>query len=127
MRGAALARSAGELAAELSALLERKLGVRGDGLEARVRRAGRLLPRRIRRAALEIAEAARREGSPRLARQNDPARVARAFAEVERHLNGVDPGARRTALVLGILGSIALGLLALFAAVVTVLVLRGLV
>ncbi|MCX7645293.1 MAG: hypothetical protein N2Z62_08375 [Rhodobacteraceae bacterium] len=122
-----MARSAGELAAELSVLLERKLGLRGGGLEAQVRRAGRLLPRRVRRAALEIAEAERREGNPRLARQTDPARVARAFAEVERHLKAVDPAARRTALVLGILGSIALGLLALFAAVVTVLVLRGLV
>jgi len=120
-------RSAGELAAELSLLLHQKLGVKGGGLEARVQRAGRLLPRRVRRAALEIAEAEKREGNPRLARQNDPARVARAFAEVERHLKAVDPAARRTRLVLGILGSIALGLLALFAAVVTVLVLRGLV
>jgi hypothetical protein len=122
-----LARSAGELAAELSLLLERRLGVKGGGLDARVRRAGRLLPRKVRRAALEIAEAEKREASPRLARLNDPGRLAQCFAVAERHLRAVDPAARRARLILGILGAVAFGLLVLFAAVVTLLVQRGLV
>jgi hypothetical protein len=115
------------MASELALLMRERLRVRGSGLEARVASAGRLLPARVRRAALEIAEAEKREANPRLARQNDPAALARAYAEVERHLKAVNPSERRKDAVLGFLGSVALGLLALFAAVLVLLVWRDLI
>lgn len=120
-------RSAAEMASELSLLLHQRLGVKGGGLEAKVARAGRRLPARVRRAALEIAEAEKRAENPRLARQVDTRALDRAFAEVAAHLKAVDPAERRKDLILSVLGSIALGLLGLFAAVVAVMVWRGLI
>lgn len=118
-------RTAAELAAAVSLLLHRKLGLRGGGLEAKLARAGRRLPRRIRRRVAQIAEAEKREGNPKLARMTDPEALNRAFAEVERHLRKIDPAARRRGALLGVLGSIAMGFLAISAAVIAVLVWRG--
>lgn len=117
--------TAEEMAAALADLLHRKLGVGGAGLEARVRRAGRLLPRRIRRQALAIAEAEERAANPRLARQNDPAALRRAFAEVEAHLRKIDPADRRIGAAIGLASSIAFSLLAVAAGLVAYLRWRG--
>ena len=126
MRGnAAGEKSASEMAAALAQLLHRKLGARGDGLEAKLRRAGRKLPRRIRRLALEIVAAEKLEAHPRLARQTDKAALARAFAAVAKHLDAIDLAERRRGLILGILGSVALALLTIFAALTAFLVWRG--
>ncbi len=118
-------KTAGEMAVTLSELLHEKLGVRGAGLEDRLDRAGRRLPARIRRQARAIAEAAGREANPRLARQNDPAALARAFAEVEAHLKKIDATGRRVGAALGVLASASFGLLAVSAGLVTYLRWRG--
>lgn len=118
-------RTAAELAEAVSLLLHQKLGVNGGGLEARLARAGRRLPRHIRRRVAEIVEAERREGSPKLARMTDLAELHRAFAEVERHLTKIDLTDRRKGAVLGVLGSITFGLLAVFAALTAFLLWRG--
>ncbi len=118
-------RSASELAAEVSLLLHQKLGVKGGGLEARIARAGRRLPRRIRKRAQEIAEAEKLAANPRLARRVDQAEITRAFDEVARHLKQIDVADRRKGALIGVLSSISLALLATFAVTVGLLVWRG--
>jgi hypothetical protein len=113
------------MAAEVSALIGAKLGVGGDGLEARIARAGRRLPARIRARATEIAEAAAMAQDPRLAHKIDPDRLRRAYREVTAHLGRIDPARRRTGALLSVLASIALGLILMFALWVAVLVWRG--
>lgn len=118
-------KSVGELAAGVSLLLHQRLGIHGQGLEAKITRAGRRLPGRIRRRASEIAEAQKREANPRLARMNDPDELYRAFTEVEAYLTKIDPNARRWRAVMGVLASIALGLVVIFGAVTALLIRRG--
>lgn len=118
-------KSAGEMAAALSLLLHQKLGVRGNGLEAKIARAGRRLPARIRRQATLIAEAEAREASPKLARLTDPVALARAYAEVDRHLAGINPTERRKGAILDFLGSAAMAVIAAFTLAVSVLLWRG--
>ncbi len=113
------------MASELSLLLHQKLGVRGGGLEAKLARAGRLLPRRIRADASEIIEAEKREGNPRLARQTDPAALARAYKSVETHLQKIDVADRRRGKILSVLASIAFGLIVVASLLLTYLVQRG--
>lgn len=118
-------KSASEMASELSLLMHQRLGVRGGGLEAKIARAGRLLPAGIRRQAAEIAAAEAREGNPRLARLNDPRQLMRAFVAVERHLKGIDATDRRIGRILGLAGSISFSLIAVAAALLGLLAWRG--
>ncbi len=118
-------RTAEDLAAELSLLLHQKLGVKGGGLAEKVSRAGRLLPKRVRRKALEVAEAADRAASPKLARQNDMDALIRAHDEVAHHLDKIDPGYRRRGRLLNFAGTVAFILLMVFGVVVTLLVWGG--
>jgi hypothetical protein len=118
-------RTAAEMAAEIALRLQQKLGVRGVDLETRLAHAGRRLPRRVRRLAAEIVDAEKREANPRLARQSDPAALARAFAEVERHLAALDRGARRRDAILGVLGSISFALLVVAGGLIAWLRWRG--
>lgn len=118
-------RSAAELAEALSELLHRNLGARGVGLEARLAHAGRRLPARIRRRAAEIVDAEKRAENPRLARMNDPAALARAFAEVETHLRRIDPAQRRRGAVISLAASLSLALIGAGGGLIAVLVWRG--
>ncbi len=110
----------------LARLLGERLDVSGDGFEARLNRAGRRLPRAIRADAALIVEALHRQAHPKLARQTDPRRLARALRNVERYLRQVDPWARRRALVLDWLAGNALGLLLMLALAGAVIAWRGL-
>ncbi len=118
-------RSVADMAEEISDLLGARLGVRGEGLEERIARAGRRLPARIRARALEIAEAETCSRNPRLACRIDPVSLERTYREVAAHLRRIDPVERRIGALLSILASIALGLILLFALFVAVNVWRG--
>ncbi len=110
---------------DLRALLAEKLGTRGPSLAAQVRRAGRRLPRRLRREAEVLARAERMSTHPRFARLIDPREVRRAEGRLSRHLRGIDPALVRrnrrknAAAALGLYVLVTLGL------VVTVLWWRG--
>lgn len=95
----------------LSALLGERLGLRGPGVETRLARAGRKLPRRQRRDAREIAQVAGRIDHPRLARLHDPARLDAAFQSLGAHLKRIDPAARRRQAVLSVLAVILVNLM----------------
>lgn len=84
----------------LAQLIEEKLDIRGKGFEAKLNRAGRLLPKHIRTEAAILVEAMAHEAHPKLARQLDDARLERAASDVERYLQGLDPWARRKGIAL---------------------------
>ena len=117
--------TADEMAASLSLLLHQKLGIKGGGLEAKVARAGRLLPRRIRRHAAVVIEAERVSGSPKLARLVDEAMLHKSYAEVERFLNEIDVGERRKTRAINFLGLLSLNLLVVAGLLLAYLVWQG--
>lgn len=114
-----------QMADRVSQLMDERLGTRGRDLQARVGRAGRRLPRRVREAALMLAEAAHLAQNPRLSMQLDPGRLAAAYDLCLAHLNAVNPAERRKTLALQILASIAFALLVVAGLVLAVLRLRG--
>ena len=113
--------------AEIRALMETHLRVKGRDLPAQMRRAGRLLPRWVRVELQYLADSETLAQNPKLARMVNPLRVAQARQKVTGYLEGLDPNARLKDRALEIAGSIALGLLVTGAAVIFVLVQRGLV
>ena len=115
------------LATSLEALMERRMGVGGRGLAAKLRRAGRRLPKHVRRDAQMIAEAVPVAQNPKLARQIDLARLEVAERRVAAFLRTYDRADRRKGAVLGLLGSLAFNLLTLGGIVIAVLVWRGLI
>ena len=114
-------------AARLEASLQAKLGLRGKSLSARLRRAGRLLPRRVRADIAVLTEADTKLAHPRLARQVDPARVEAAFDAIEAHLGQIDPKDRRKGRILGWAGGLVVNLLLLVVVLVVILRWQGLV
>lgn len=112
-------------AARLAELLESRLGLRGPDYEAKLARAGRQLPRRVRDEAEYIALARRMQQNPKLASQIDWARIDKGQAFVERHLKAIDPGDRTRQMVLSWLTQNALNLVIVAALVVAALVWRG--
>lgn len=109
----------------LAQMIEEKLGVGGKGLEAKLARAGRRLPRHVRREAALLAEALGQRDHPRLSRRIDLLRLERAFTVCERYLKTVDPWARRRGLALDWLAVNALNLLIIGVLVVSALLWRG--
>ncbi len=94
----------------LADLIEDRLGVRGRGLEAKLRRAGRAIPRYVRREAQKIVEASRLLAHPRLSRQVDPEGLDSAYRRCETWLMSVDPSERRKNRIIGFLATNAFNL-----------------
>ncbi len=109
----------------LAHLIEERLDVRGTGLEAKLRRAGRLLPKHIRAEAGLLVEAMAVQGHPKLSRQVDMVRLARAAKVVENYLLDINPWDRRRAIVLNWLAVNAFNLLVIGAVGLAVLLWRG--
>ncbi len=112
-------------AKRLADLIEERLGIRGRGLEAKLHRAGRALPRYVRREAAQIEQALRMKSHPKLARQVDTAGIEKAYRACERWLETVDPKERRKDLILSFLATNAFNLIVIFAAFVTWMVWTG--
>lgn len=113
------------MAETLSLLLYDKLRVKGDGLQAKITRAGRLLPRRIRQKATLIAEAERFAGNPKLARMIDETALNRAYKEVETHLNSIDVADLRKGRLINFFGLLSFNLLVVGALLLGFLVWKG--
>ena len=97
--------------ARLAELLGTQLRVRGKTLEARMARAGRLLPKWVRRDLEKVVEASRLAGHPKLARMVDIAALDKAEARVTRYLSALDPVEARKTAWLRLAGVIVLNLL----------------
>lgn len=110
---------------KLSEALQLKLGVRGRGLETRLRRARRDLPRPLRREGQKLINVGLLVDHPKLARLVDPPSVDTAFDIITAHLKKVDPADRRRGALLGLMGGLVFNLLVLVAAVLVLLRWQG--
>jgi len=111
---------------ELAAMIEQRLGVRGKGLERKLRRAGRLLPAHVQRDAQLLIQAVQSQASPKLSRMIDTAKVDRSAKAVAKHLDGINPTERKISRTVSFLSINAFNLLFIAAAVVAVMVWRNL-
>lgn len=112
---------------KIAALMEERLGIRGDGFEAKFARAGRRLPRRLRREGALLVEARRLAAHPKLARRVDARRLRKAVRVFERYLGRVDGRQRRVTRLINWLAGNAFNILLVAALTVAVLAWRGLV
>ncbi|MDB5664546.1 hypothetical protein [Cypionkella sp.] len=116
-----------QMADRVAGLMEQRLRVRGAGLGEKLRKGGRLLPRRVRAAAEVLQTGAVMAQNPKLWAQVDQQSVAQAYDTCVRHLNGVDGGDRRKGAVVGIAASVAFSVLAVAVLLLGVLYWRGFV
>ncbi len=116
-----------QMADRVAALMEERLGVKGKTLADKLRKAGRRLPAAVRAEARFLDTAAAQAQNPKLLMQLDEARVAQAYDTCIRFLNAVDTSARRRALVMGILTSMAFSLFVVGLLFLAVLYWRGLI
>ncbi|MEO5613831.1 MAG: hypothetical protein ABIR04_02745 [Cypionkella sp.] len=114
-----------QMADRVAGLMEQRLRVRGAGLGEKLRKGGRLLPRRVRAAAEVLQTGAVMAQNPKLWAQVDQQAVAQAYDTCVRHLNGVDGFDRRKGAVVGIAASVAFSVLAVAALLFAVLRWRG--
>lgn len=115
-----------QMADRVAALMEDRLGLRGDGLAAKTARARRILPRRLHEAATRLAEAAHMSQNPRLLLQVDREKVAADYDALVRHLGGLSRWDRRRAWAVQAAGSVGMALLAAGAVAAALMWWRGL-
>ena len=116
-----------QMADRVSALLAERLRVSGDGLEARLKRAGRRLPLKVREAGERLVQATVMIRNPKLVAQVDDATVALAYDICVRHLSTVNPMAARKGMILDIAARIAFAVLVVAVLFVAVLYWRGMI
>lgn len=114
-----------QMADRVAGLMEERLNLNGRDLSAKVRRGGRLLPKKVREAAQVLADAAEKSKNPKLLGQIDMGAVADAYDACVRHLMTVDPVGRRRDLFAGMVGSVGFGVLGLILAIIALLAWRG--
>ena len=114
-----------QMAERITGLMEERLRIKGKGLHEKLRKGGRLLPRRVRAAAGALADAAERSQNPKLLLQINEAEVVAAYDVCSRHLSKIDAGQRRITGLLGTASSMAASLLAVCLIVIGVLYWRG--
>lgn len=112
---------------EIRQLMETQMRVRGRSFEHQVHRAGRRLPRAVRRDAQYLAQVSVLAQNPKLARMVDTVKVDKAHAAVVAHLKTLDPRDRTKGKILNVLGLISLVLIAGFIAWVYNMWSRGLI
>jgi RIO-like serine/threonine protein kinase len=114
-----------QMAAHVADLIEARLKVGGATLAEKLRRAGRRLPRNVRRNAAYLAETAQIAAVPKLMVQIDQARAAQAYDACLRHLKPLGAGARRKAIVMQVLTGVGAGIFGTAVLLLAVLVWRG--
>lgn len=110
---------------QVATLMKKQLAVGGSGLDLKLRRGGRLLPRFVRKDAQYLADAALVSKNPKLRGLVDSGRVKKTHTNCVKHLKRVDKSKRRQDVFLSILRGIALGVLIPAALFTTVLIWRG--
>lgn len=114
-----------QMAERVTGLMEERLRIKGKGLREKLRKGGRLLPRRVRVAADQLALAAERSQNPKLLLQLDESDVAAAYDICCKHLGKIDANHRRMTGILGTASSMAASLLGVGLIVIAVLYWRG--
>ena len=112
-----------EMTDKLALMMREKMGVRsGKTFAGKMRIAGRLLPRNLRREAKFLIDTQARTAHPKLQKQVDMTRARAAFVQIEKHLAAIDTADQWKGYVLGIVAPLAFNVLLIFAAVITYLV-----
>jgi hypothetical protein len=114
-----------QMAERVSVLLTERLQIKGRDLGDKLYRSGRLLPRKVRQAAKEVAVAMEQSYNPKLLLQIDEEKVAENYDVCIKYLNGVNKGHKLRGVLLGLSTSILFSLLAVVALAVGVLMWRG--
>lgn len=114
-----------QMADRVAGLMEERLRVRGAGLSEKLRKGGRMLPRKVRAQAAFLAQAAALAQNPKLMLQLDQAAVALAYDVCVKHLGGVNAWDRRKGAIVGVVASMAASALVLGALLLVVLRWRG--
>ena len=107
--------------------LATRLRVRGKTLAVQLHKAGRRLPRHVRRDLSYLVEAQKLSTHPKLAARVDVRRATLARRNILAHLETVDLAAERWTMVLGVVASIAFAILVTGIILLIVLVQRGFV
>ncbi|WP_238986790.1 hypothetical protein [Paracoccus sp. MKU1] len=119
------------MADEVACLMAARFGGLRRGqqadLENMLRKRGGALPRRLRREARILAEADRKAGQPKLARQVDFDRLERAHKVLVGYLRPLGQGVRLRGGAASIAASVLFGLLLLAAVAIWIMIRRGLI
>ncbi|MDI3336221.1 hypothetical protein QKW60_07375 [Defluviimonas aestuarii] len=113
-----------EMADDVAGLMAVRLRIRGQGLAEKLRRGGRLLPRKVRREAEYLLHACEQDRIPKLRMQLDQDRIASAYQACLTHLKPLGAAGRRRALFLDVLESAGFAVFAILAAVVLIVIWR---
>ncbi|MBT0958761.1 hypothetical protein IV417_15330 [Alphaproteobacteria bacterium KMM 3653] len=106
------AKDISQINAELAELLKERLRIkRGTTFAQKLKIAGRLLPRRIRRDGAFLAQTEERVQNPRLRGQIDNAEVAKVAKRLRSHLMQIDPKDRLWGLFVSIAAPLAFNFL----------------
>lgn len=116
-----------QMADRVAELMEQRLRLRGKGLEEKLRRGGRAVPRRLREAAAVLVEAAELARNPKRMQLVDHEMVAAAYDSCLSQLGAIRPGERRKTAALNMLASAAFSLLVLAGLVAALLYWRRLI
>ena len=116
-----------QMADRVAELMQQKLRLRGRGLAEKTRRAGRLLPKKVRASAAALAEAAALAQNPRLYLQLDAEKIAADYDICLKYLGAVQAGERGRSLLITMASGVAFSLLAVAVLVLAVVWWRGLV
>jgi hypothetical protein len=114
-----------QMADRVGQLLDEKLGISGTDLAGRLRKGGRMLPKRVREAAQLLADSAETARNPKLLAQIDMGAVSDAYDTCLKHLGTIDPSARRGDTLSGMVRFVGGGILLLAIGIVAVLIWRG--
>jgi hypothetical protein len=96
---------------KLRGLMQQKLDVRGRDLRQSLRRAGRRLPRGVRKRGADMMRAEVLANNPKTARQVDIAEVDAAYDYMWNYLDGLDVADMRRGRILSLTSAIAANLL----------------
>lgn len=114
-----------QMADRVAGLMEERLNIRGAGLAAKLRKGGRLLPRKVRLAAELLADRAEQAENPKLLTRISIEEVSAAYDTCVRHLSQLQSGRRRANMLIGMAGSVAMILLVVGAGLVGFMWWRG--
>ncbi len=116
-----------QMISKLSDMIGERLRVRGKDFQTRVKKAGRLLPRPVRRAAGELVEAHSMIENPVLAKVVDADAVHRAYQTCTRYLSDVDPVAARSRKRYNLASLVSLQVILVAGLAIAVMQWRGLI
>ncbi len=103
-----------QMADRAAQLLESRMGIRGKGLEAKLKRARRSMPRKVTQACEQLVAFAALSHNPKMLAQIDQTKVAEAYDEVTKYLLALPPKSGGViGLAVGAAATAALGLLVL--------------